>query len=289
MLAVMGGIGSHARLRRNRRTRLGTMRASLVRVGLVGGVLRISRLGRGHTSFVYGLPGIIPRATRAIRHQRIRGSPARARARARLQDCDWGVAPIVRVPDALGWLLGLLWGRRRRRSCIMGRRRWCGTPSKLLGYPVCLLVRPHLLLRLGARGPLSGTGLPAKGLPVGCVRIPRLRGRVNVRNPTRPRARSGRPLSAAIKHRLLGLRRWCLWWRTRARASPLRPRGPNSTGSLVSLRMNIRGSRCGATGLSATEQLESGLDVWVRRVELGSALVGIEGIRNLVVAGFILT
>jgi len=53
--------------------------------------------------------------------------------------------------------------------------------------------------------------------------------------------------------------------------------------------MNIGRSRSGATGLSITEELEAGLDVRVRGIELGGALVGVEGICNLVVARFILT
>ena len=165
----------------------------------------------------------------------------------------------------------------------MGGRRGRGTASVLLGQPVEILVRSHLLLRLRAGGSLTGARWATERLTFRGVRIPRLRGRVDIRNPTRPRIRTA--AWSAVKHRLLRLLRR----RPRARASPLRPGGTDGACGLVSLRMDIsRLSRRRPIGLPVAEQLQPALDVRVCGVQLGSPLVRVKGIGNLVVAGLIL-
>ena len=72
MLPVESRLGGHARLRRMMHPGLGTMRACLVRMRRVRGLmLRIRRLGRRHAILVHGRPAIVPRATRAVGHQRV--------------------------------------------------------------------------------------------------------------------------------------------------------------------------------------------------------------------------
>lgn len=59
---------------------------------------------------------------------------------------------------------------------------------------------------------------------------------------------------------------------------------------LVCLGMDIswHRSRTGAVSLAVAEKLQSGLDVRVRRIQLGGSLIGIQRIVNLVVAALIL-
>jgi hypothetical protein len=61
---------------------------------------------------------------------------------------------------------------------------------------------------------------------------------------------------------------------------------------LVSLRVDVGWlrSRSLSTAIAATgtEELQAGLDVRIPRIKLCGPLVGVQGIRNLVVAGFIL-
>lgn len=156
----------------------------------------------------------------------------------------------------------------------------------LLGQPVEVLVRSHLLLRLGTGRSLTGASRATERLTFRGVRVPRLRGRVDIRDSTSPRVRTA-ARRTAVEHRLLRLLRR----RPGARASPLRPGGANGACGLVSLGMNIGGHRCrrrAAIGLSVAEQLQPGLDVRVCRVQLSGPLVCVQGIGNLIVARFIL-
>jgi hypothetical protein len=165
----------------------------------------------------------------------------------------------------------------------MGRRRGRGPASVLLGQPVKILIRSHLLLRLRAGRSLTGASWATERLTFRGVRIARLRGRVDIRNPTGPRVRTA--TWSAIKHGLLRLLRR----RPRARASPLRPGGSDGACGLVGLRMDIGGlSWRRAIGLSVAEQLQPALDVRVCRVQFGGPLVRVESIGNLVVTRFIL-
>ena len=241
------------------------MRACLVGMRRVRGLmLRIRRLGRRHAVLVHGRPAIVPRATRAVGHQRVRGRPARARRGARLQYGSRRVAHVVGVPDARrlwrprGRLLRLLRRRRRGRGTVMCRRRRRGA-SMLLRRPACVQIGPHLVLLLGAGRSLTGGSWPTKGFAVGGVWIPRLRGRIDIRNPASPRVRP-RARSTAVEH---GLRR--LRGCSGARPSPLRPRRTNGAGGLIGLGMNVGGHRClprrGAIGLAVSEQLQPRLDV----------------------------
>jgi hypothetical protein len=291
MLPMESRVRRHTGLRRKRNARLGAVRSWLVRVWRVRRLmLRICRLGRRHAVLVHGRPTIVTGAAGAVRHQRVRGSRARASRRGGMKHSGRGVAPIVRIADtwrrlrSLRRLLRLLRRGWRWGSGVVCWRRRGGSSPVLVGHPVGLLVWSHLLLRLRAGRPLTGRRLASKRLTLGSVRIPRLRGRIDIRDPTSPRALT-RAWRAAVQHRLRRLRRR----RPGARASPLRSRRANGASSLVSLRVNIGGlSRRGAASLPAMKQLQPGLDVRVRRVELSGAGVRIEGIGRLVIARLVL-
>ena len=133
----------------------------------------------------------------------------------------------------------------------------------LLRRPVGIEVWPHLMLLLGAGRSLTMGRGPTKRLTLGGIRIPRLRGRVDIRDPARPRAVAGPWRTSTVQH---GWRR-LLRRGAGTRAGPLRSRGPDGASSLVRLRMDIGGHRClarwGAIGLATAELLQASLDVGI--------------------------
>lgn len=149
----------------------------------------------------------------------------------------------------------------------------------------CLLVRPRLLLLSRTGRALHGRSLTPELLAsVGSIRVGGLRRRIDLGNTASPRVGTAR--SSTIVHRLWGLR-----LRRRAGASPLRTRRTNCTCSLISLWVNISGSWClsgrGAVLSSTSQELQSALDVRVVGIQLGSTLVRVKGVGNLVVTRFI--
>jgi hypothetical protein len=247
-------------------------------------MLRIRRLRGRHAVFMHGRSTVIPGAASAVRHQWVGRRSTGARSRARLEHRGRRVASIVRISHPrrlrpLRCLLGLLrWRRRRWRRCVvrLGGRGW--SPSGLLGHPVGFLIRPHLLF-LGTGRSLTGGDLATKGLTLCGIRIPRLRGNVDIRDPPSPRNRATWARWCAVKHRLrCGGSRPC----------PLWSRGSNRAGSLVSLGMNIGGHRRlrgrAAISLSIPEQLKPCLYVNIGRVQLSSTLIRVERISDLVTA-----
>lgn len=75
------------------------------------------------------------------------------------------------------------------------------------------------------------------------------------------------------------------------RTTPWRPNRSCRTGGLVGLWMNICRLRCALRAATATaartEKLETSLDVRVTRVELCCSLICIEGVGDLIIAGFV--
>lgn len=108
----------------------------------------------------------------------------------------------------------------------------------------------------------------------------RLGGRVDVGEPAGPIvSRSSRGRGWTTRRRLL------------RRTAPLRANWSRRSGGLIGLRMYISrlGSRWRAPiATTRAEKLQSSLDVRISGVKLGSSLIGIQGIGDLVVAGFIL-
>jgi hypothetical protein len=213
MLPMQSRIRRHTRLRGKRNARLRAVRAWLLRVWCVRRLmLRICRLGRRHAVLMHGRPTIVTRTAGAVWHQRVRGSRARASRRGGMKHSGRGVPPIVGIPDtrrrlrSLRRLLRLLRRRWRWWSGVVRWRRRRGSSPVLVGHPVGLLVWSHLLLRLRAGRPLTGGRLPSKRLALGSIWIPRLRGRIDIRDPTTPRALAG-AWRAAVQHRLRRLRR----------------------------------------------------------------------------------
>lgn len=112
------------------------------------------------------------------------------------------------------------------------------------------------------------------------IGVGRLRRRVDI----------GKATSPAVTSTLRSRRRTAWGWLSRG-ASPLRSSRPSRSSSLVGLRMNIcwlRSRRRGsAVGLARAQELQTSLDVRVAGVKLGSTLVSVQGIRDLVIARFV--
>jgi hypothetical protein len=148
-----------------------------------------------------------------------------------------------------------------------------------------VLVGPHLLLSrawLSLRCHCWWRRWALSGIPVSVVvGIRWLRGRVDIRQ--------------AIS--LPSICRWSSWKTPRARGRrsvpPLRSWWANGTSSLVGVGVHVLWNRCVGlrwqpVGLTITKQLESSFNVNIGRIKLGSSLVGIQCIVDLVIAGLIL-
>lgn len=102
--------------------------------------------------------------------------------------------------------------------------------------------------------------------------------------------KSSRPVTASSQ-RWWGWSRWRLRWRWR---SPHRTWRTVDRCRLICLWVDVLWQRSAvlvrhaARGLPVLQKLQASLDVDVCGVEVGCALVGVEGIGGLVVAGFIL-
>ena len=74
----------------------------------------------------------------------------------------------------------------------------------------------------------------------------------------------------------------------RSRVAPLGTGRPNSAAGLIRLGMDILGEGsaglAGSATLAAAQQLEASLDMDIAGIELGSALIRIQGIIDLIVA-----
>ena len=175
--------GSRGSRRRVRHALLRPARASLLRMGRVGGlVLKVGRLGGDNAGVMHGRSAVIARAVGAVLHHARRGRRPVGRstrlaigAGVHARDAGRGHgAAVVLVLDSAAsrLLLGLrgllrrqllmLWRgllRRGRRRGVMSRRRRRDS-SQLLRSPVRLWgsrVRPHLLL-------LARAGLTQRGV-----------------------------------------------------------------------------------------------------------------------------
>jgi hypothetical protein len=156
------------------------------------------------------------------------------------------------------------------------RRRGSGAAARTTSARV--LVRlSHLLLMLGAWLALAGRRSP-EGLGT-LVRVRGLRRRVDVGQAPGP---------------VLACSLWCrgraIGRRLLSRAAPLR-RTSRASGS-VGLNVNVGGWRNrrrgrATIGCARAKELETGFDMGVSGVQLGSPLVGVHSISDLVVARLI--
>ncbi len=169
-----------------------------------------------------------------------------------------------------------------------GRRRGAAKRARSLSVRGLLLSRRRLtvvrlrramvVLRAG-RTLQRRSRAASERFTAALIRVRWLRRRVHVGQPTGPVLASALRSRRRTASRSLG-----------SRASPLGTGRALRTSGLVSLRVDISRLRSGgrSTAVARAEQLKTRLDVRVAGIKLGSPLVGIESIRDLVVTRLVL-
>lgn len=177
---------------------------------------------------------------------------------------------------------------RRRSICVAWRRRSTASQARSVGvWRLLLRLRRLTVVRLRlarvmlrAVRPLQrGSRAATERFPAALIWVRWLGRWVHVREVASP-----------VLASTLGSGRRAASRRLSRRASPLRTSRTLRTSGLISLRVNIGRLRCsrGSTAIAGAKQLKTIFDVRVVRVKLGSPLIGIKGIGDLVVTRLVL-